>query len=106
MRLYILFLWLTNFLLEVVALNFAAPWEMFYFYSAYKTEWLAGLSGAGRTIATLCVHKDSSLSAGMSIVNKNGISRYVLSYQSNLSYKSFASASNIHSISRLVVHTC
>jgi hypothetical protein len=38
MRLYFLLLWLSTALLEVLALDSAAPWEMLYFYSAYKSE--------------------------------------------------------------------
>jgi hypothetical protein len=66
MRLAVLLLWLFSAIVEVLALNVAAPWEMLYFYSAYKSEWLAGRSGAERKIATLCAHKDSSLSFGKS----------------------------------------
>lgn len=40
--------------LEVLALDAASPWEMMYLYAAYKAEWLAGLNGSQRQIATLC----------------------------------------------------
>ncbi|KAE9377718.1 hypothetical protein N431DRAFT_527760 [Stipitochalara longipes BDJ] len=40
--------------LEVLALNTALPWEIMGYYAAYKAEWLAGLTGAQRMIATQC----------------------------------------------------
>lgn len=67
MRLYFLLLWLSTALLEVLALDSAAPWEMLYFYSAYKSEWLAGMTGAQRKIATLCVHKNANAASGTSL---------------------------------------
>jgi len=51
MRLYFLLLGLVAGL-EVLALDAATPWEMQYFYAAYKAEWLAGLDGSQRQIAT------------------------------------------------------
>ena len=62
MRISFILLWLSSAIIEVLALNAAALWEMLYFYSAYKSEWLASRSGANRKIATLCAHKDLSLS--------------------------------------------
>lgn len=41
--------------LEVLALNASTPYELLYFYSGYKAEWLAGLSKDDRTIASACV---------------------------------------------------
>jgi hypothetical protein len=38
--------------LEVLALDIAAPWEMMYFYAAYKAEWLSGMLVLQRQIAT------------------------------------------------------
>jgi hypothetical protein len=53
MRLHFLLLGLVAGL-EVLALDAATPWEMQYFYAAYKAEWLAGLDGSQRQIATQC----------------------------------------------------
>jgi hypothetical protein len=50
--------------LEVLALDEAAPWEMMYFYAAYKAEWLAGLNGSQRQIATLCKRSTNHPFAG------------------------------------------
>ncbi|KUJ15983.1 uncharacterized protein LY89DRAFT_750092 [Mollisia scopiformis] len=41
--------------LEVLALGVAAPWEMMYFYSVYKAEWLAAFTKSQRQLATNCV---------------------------------------------------
>jgi hypothetical protein len=40
--------------LKVLALDQAVPWEMMYFYAAYKAEWLAFQGGSQRQIATNC----------------------------------------------------
>lgn len=40
--------------LEVLALDSAAPYEMMYFYAAYKAEWLSGMPVLQRQIAIGC----------------------------------------------------
>ncbi|KAI9729524.1 MAG: hypothetical protein M1818_008497 [Claussenomyces sp. TS43310] len=59
-----LLIWLTL-CLETFALNAAAPFELLYFYSAYKIEWTS-LDSSGRTIATGCRHSPNNFPAGES----------------------------------------
>ena len=50
--------------LEVLALDVAVPWEMMYFYAAYKAEWLSGMDGTARQIATECVRSNRGKDLG------------------------------------------
>jgi hypothetical protein len=57
MRQSLLLVWLTA-VLGIFALNDAAPFELLWYYTAYKIEWRSGISP--RSIATGCHHAPST----------------------------------------------
>lgn len=62
MKFQLLLLWLCA-TIEVSGLAAAIPWEVMWFYQAYKSEF-ATLSPSARTIATGCVHDAANFPAG------------------------------------------
>lgn len=71
MRQYLLLVWLTA-VLGVFANNQAAPFELLWYYTAYKIEWRSGINP--RNLATGCHHKPSAaFDAAASAAGVSGI---------------------------------